>query len=49
MSCNGGSDGIPASLVVYDSKEVLLSYLKLFSLSMDYGTYPSVCKADYHL
>lgn len=41
-SYDGGPDGIPSLLLKYGSREFPLSCLKLFSLYMDYGVYPSV-------
>ncbi|CAH8437845.1 unnamed protein product [Schistosoma bovis] len=45
-SYDGGPDGIPTSFVKYGSKEFPLFCLKLFNLSMEYGTYPSAWKTS---
>lgn len=45
-SYDGRPDGIPSSLLKYGSREFPLSCLKLFSLYMDFGVYPSVQKTS---
>lgn len=45
-SYDGGLDEIPSSFVKCGSTEFPLFCLKLFNLSMEYGTYPSVWKTS---
>ncbi|VDP42953.1 unnamed protein product [Schistosoma curassoni] len=43
---DGRPDGIPPSFLKYGSREFPLFCLKLFDLSMEYGTYQSVWKTS---